>query len=150
MHPPPHSPRPRHEREEEEERDKSGKPKMRGHSLLLLLALAAIPSSSGLCVPRSTAKLRGASRRPLVAARTAFARRQGAGTMDAGEDFDQLDGVSFERRRDWLSGNGLLVLFLERCWVETLRSWFEIRQVTGLTSHDCVQPVFPRRVRLSA
>lgn len=99
-----------------------------GRRLVLLLALAAIPGTIGFCVPRSTGKLHGASRRPLVAGRTpVFARRQGTGTMDAGEDLDQLDGVSFQRR--WRRGGrgvGSAATRLLRyfcffsCWFEDL------------------------------
>jgi len=80
-------------RAKEQERERGGTISMGRHAVLLL-ALAAIPGTTGFCVPLSTGKLR-ASRRPLVAGRTAvFARRQGAETMDAGEDLDQLDRVS--------------------------------------------------------
>eukprot|EP00903_Cladosiphon_okamuranus_P007084 g6884.t1 len=80
-------------------------------SRLLLPALAAIPRASGFyfCVPLSstysgirawTATGSGSSsssatsRRPLSVGPLALARKRGAArpTMDAGEDFDQLDG----------------------------------------------------------
>lgn len=77
-------------------------------SHLLPLALAAIPGASGFyfCVPLSGGVVRTAhpssatagttTRRPLAAGPRSLARRRGAEgpTMDAGEDFDQLDGVS--------------------------------------------------------
>lgn len=100
------------------------------HSRLVLLALAAIPRASGFyfCVPLSSSGIRTSattssarSRRPLSVGPLALARKRGAAgpTMNAGEDFDQLDGVSCQTGSGWEGGE---LCFCLSCFVfsETL------------------------------
>lgn len=101
--------------------------------LPLLLTLSAVARGFHLGVPLSatarirtgtfgsTTGVRTLSGRPVAAA----TRRGGGPTMDAGEEFDQLDGVRARRGRVWAGGGvetGLVVRCRPVCLTGRVRS----------------------------